>query len=544
MRRLAKCRRCNELYRARLDGRDTGKCPLCIELEYAETVEREHIRARRRDLFLGIAAGLMLAGGLAGFLLTREPQTVIARSGGPTLEIRSDPVAVDVFLDDLWAGTTSLDGRMMLELPRGGAGAHWLEFRRAGYQSQRRLLAMADLARPIAVLLARAPVEASVDSDPPGAAVWIAGEPRGSTPLKLSLPVDSLTTIPVRVVKDGYEPFQRQLSLPPAGEPLSLVARLEAAPPRIRIESQPPGAAVSLDDRDLGATPLVASLDKSLRGRRIRVHGRLAGYNPVASDVEIPSDPTQTPRVTLVLDTPAAALRIDTDPPGGVLWLGGRRIGAAPQRVELSAEQAGRPIKLEAGLGGTHFGTREIAAPAPGREEAVTVAMSFVGRKVVFAAELTATSDVAAVRERMKDEIARLEPRQNFRIVAATDAQRVVRSWDGWLPASSENKVRAYDFIDQLRPGGASPMPDSLPREVASAQADAAWCFVNQSPAESAWKRWCNPGGATLCVVAGRDVIGSGWFGSFVEQRRGTLEPLASEVAATPQSDDLDDAHE
>lgn len=72
-----------------------------------------------------------------------------------------------------------------------------------------------------------------VQSDPPGAAVWYAGEPLGYTPLELNLPLPRSTDPGLLLVKEGFQ--TQRLSLAGAADGAALAVTLEAlrAPERI-----------------------------------------------------------------------------------------------------------------------------------------------------------------------------------------------------------------------------------------------------------------------------------------------------------------------
>jgi TonB family protein len=97
-----------------------------------------------------------------------------------------------------------------------------------------------------------------VDSEPPGARVSLNGQARGQTPLRVDeLPFGAYK---VRVEQKGYQPQTRTVSLDsdsPAAEVQVALAR-SAAPTTgsADIVSTPSGAAVSVDGRPVGRTPL------------------------------------------------------------------------------------------------------------------------------------------------------------------------------------------------------------------------------------------------------------------------------------------------
>ncbi len=154
-----------------------------------------------------------------------------------------------------------------------------------------------------------------VRSMPPGAEVIVNGESRGTTPLALAeLPYGPYE---VEVILAGYPPRREQLMLD-AGDPIgSLNADLAAAPAAggtpagsppaeqvgigsILAETRPPGAAVWLDQRLVGETPV--SIPDVPAGAH-RIEFRLDGYRTWTTTVEV-ATATQA-RVAASLDDAA-----------------------------------------------------------------------------------------------------------------------------------------------------------------------------------------------------------------------------------------------
>ncbi|HEY7819634.1 MAG TPA: TonB family protein, partial [Vicinamibacteria bacterium] len=99
-----------------------------------------------------------------------------------------------------------------------------------------------------------------VATEPPGARVSIDGQERGTTPLVLdALPLGSYR---VRIEQNGFEPEELEAAItaeaPAASLDVALRPQAPAAPrPAIfRVRSQPPGAKVAIDGKDVGVTPL------------------------------------------------------------------------------------------------------------------------------------------------------------------------------------------------------------------------------------------------------------------------------------------------
>ncbi len=99
-----------------------------------------------------------------------------------------------------------------------------------------------------------------VSTQPEGARVLVNGEDRGSSPLLLeALP---LGTYQVRIESGGFEAEEVEAAITPEAPAASLDVTLKAqapAAPRpaiFRIRSNPPGAQVAVDGRDVGVTPI------------------------------------------------------------------------------------------------------------------------------------------------------------------------------------------------------------------------------------------------------------------------------------------------
>jgi TonB family protein len=102
-----------------------------------------------------------------------------------------------------------------------------------------------------------------VATQPPGARVLIDGQERGSSPLALdALP---LGTYRIRIEQTGFEPEEVEASItaeaPAASLDIALRPQAPAAPatPKpalFRVRSEPPGAQVAIDGKDVGVTPI------------------------------------------------------------------------------------------------------------------------------------------------------------------------------------------------------------------------------------------------------------------------------------------------
>src|SRR5262249_42701972 len=93
----------------------------------------------------------------------------------------------------------------------------------------------------------------AIVTHPSGAAVTIDGEPRGKTPLTLSLPVG---THEVSVVHERYTTVTQ-----PVEVPNKLDLRLKRPIATLHIDSDPAGGEVTVEGKPRGKTPVDVTLD-------------------------------------------------------------------------------------------------------------------------------------------------------------------------------------------------------------------------------------------------------------------------------------------
>ncbi len=136
----------------------------------------------------------------------------------------------------------------------------------------------------------------------------------------------------LRVESERYLPVEQELEVEGLGRTQELAFRLQPAWARLRLDSQPSGAAVYLGERLLGRTPL----DTELLQGPARLRLTLARHQSLELDLEVQAgQPLDLGRVAL---QPAPGrLQLETRPSGASLSLDGRFIGTTPLQLELSS---------------------------------------------------------------------------------------------------------------------------------------------------------------------------------------------------------------
>ncbi len=169
----------------------------------------------------------------------------------------------------------------------------WALWRRAALPSPSDAVALAPSSSPLSAPPSAEPAASAatasgslfVESTPAGARVRVNGEPRGQTPLDLA---DlAFGSYEVRVELRGYEPQTQTVAIV-AEQPAARVSvGLSRAVPVVgsaSIVSSPAGAAVSVDGRPAGRTPLAAV---TMKPGSHRVELTLEGHEPWTGAVDV-----------------------------------------------------------------------------------------------------------------------------------------------------------------------------------------------------------------------------------------------------------------
>jgi serine/threonine-protein kinase len=149
------------------------------------------------------------------------------------------------------------------------------------------------------------PATFRVEAEPAGARVWLDEKEVGRAPV--ALPVSG-GRHKVRVTVDGYAPAELTMEIVPGTAPPPLRFVLEPITMRLGVRSQPEGAAVKVDGRPLGESPL-SGATLPIGMHEVRIEKR--GYLPYVHSVE--GSAGETVEVSAVL-TPVSP-RSRTSPP-------------------------------------------------------------------------------------------------------------------------------------------------------------------------------------------------------------------------------------
>ena len=497
-------------------------------------------RRRRRDLFVGSMIGLAVTMGLTGYILLegcgRDALPIERVRQAAKLDLRVSPASATVRLDGAILAPPDASGRLALEFAEGEPGEHWLDVAADGYQSVRRPLSMYRGAPEAIIELVRQPLELIAQTIPPGAEIWVNGELRGVTPASLRLAVPDPIELEFR--KAGYSAVNRLLNRKEIGDRIDLSLALQKIGPLLSVVTDPPGASIIVGGEPVGAAPLEFELDPIYLGRNVRIEASLEGYDHAGLSIPLPQlgggDPASA---RLALAPAIARIEIRTEPPGGLVMLAGKRIGWAPVTLEFEPEQVGLSIVVEAVLGGTHFGRREMKIPPPGPPVPSMISLAPGEGRVVFAAALPLGMGTArrALTERLVNEIHKLGGSQRFAVIACTD--RGMEAWPGGLElaaASGQQKIRAYDMVRSLRPTRAIDL-DQLLQASLALEPTTVRLFTDGSLDRRAFERfglWIEKTDVRIHVVRARRSLDEAWLEKWAAAHDATLTLLDADAPA------------
>ncbi len=236
-----------------------------------------------------------------------------------------------------------------------------------------------DVLQPFPVELQPGWGDITISSVPGEAEIFVDDEPLGMTPATVPI-MAGVRQVVLR--KDGYKAWKRELTVAAGVAETLPEVRLAEADGLLTVISTPAGAAVSVDGRYRGTTPVEVELAP---GRRYEVIASKAGFGTVSRTVQLESRRGRTLRLTL--EARIGILRVATEPPDAELFIDGQPRGVANQELSLPA----RPHKVEIRKEGYAPFVTEIS-PQPGLPESLEVRLLTPEQAVLAATPTTITT--------------------------------------------------------------------------------------------------------------------------------------------------------
>jgi len=239
----------------RIDGREAGRAPGVFELPAGR-----HTVVIDTERYLDFTAEVQMEG--LGRLQKLAPQLTPAWA---QVSVASEPTGAEVLVAGKSLGSTPLE----FELP---AGSHRVEIRHPGFKPW-----VSDVQVEANVPLRLGPVQLglpdgrlAVRSTPAGASVTVGGAYRGRTPLEIDVRPDIAQD--VRVLRDGYEPRQRAVSVAAGGRELVEFA-LEPILGQVIVSARPADAQLVVDGTPRGSANQTLELTATEHKLEIRRSG-------------------------------------------------------------------------------------------------------------------------------------------------------------------------------------------------------------------------------------------------------------------------------
>jgi hypothetical protein len=191
----------------------------------------------------------------------------------------------------------------------------------------------------------------AISTNPPGALVEIDGVAKGQTGAEPLVVTELLAGEKYKVTarREGHEAAVEVVTPREEGTRVELVLPPLAA--TLRVVSHPPGATVSLDGKEIGATPVpLVGLEPGSR-HVLRLEKR--GYQPLEQAVTAPDPGTLAElQLQLVRSPELSSIRIETDPPGAAVLQNGELLAGLKTPVAEHTLQVGRSYSLTVRLPG------------------------------------------------------------------------------------------------------------------------------------------------------------------------------------------------
>jgi hypothetical protein len=182
----------------------------------------------------------------------------------------------------------------------------------------------------------------TVNTEPPDARVEIDGRERGiASAGKLRVAdLEVGRAYKVSAHRDGYNSATTVVE-PSEDRVVSVSLALEPRATVVFVDSDPEGASVVYDGKDLGTTPI--SVDALPPGETVDLVFKKAGYRDVTRQFKVPRPGSESSiSVSLRMDTNFGSVVITTEPPGAQVLQNGELLAGATTPIDEHIVQAGK----------------------------------------------------------------------------------------------------------------------------------------------------------------------------------------------------------
>ena len=280
------------------------------------------------------------------------------------LSIQTQPVAgATILIDDIEVGMTPVTD---LEVE---PGEHLVTIRADRYLDYQTRIDIEGMrvSQAIGTELLPAWADIGISSEPDGATLLVDGTETGVTPVVAEIVRGARE---LELVLPGYKVWQMEIDVI-EGEPQNLpTIRLEKADGVISVVTSPSGAAVTVNGRYRGRSPVQLALNP---GQTYRIGASKAGYKPVTRAVSVRSEQREILRLDLSANL--GVVRIESWPADASIYVNGARRGQGTQVLTLPAMPQAIEIRKD---GYATF--RTTVTPRPGFDQRVTATLKTVAQ--------------------------------------------------------------------------------------------------------------------------------------------------------------------
>ncbi len=248
--------------------------------------------------------------------------TPVAQTG--YIDVSSSPSGANVYVDGIYYGTTETVVTV-------DAGSHSVRLEKPGYNTWygSTSVSAGQTSYLSPVLTSSASYGyLNVQSHPSGAAIYVDGNYRDTTPATLSTTAETHT---VKLVLAGYQVYTQTLSVGSGATAYITADLVSSADAYLKVASTPAGAAVYVDGNYCGNTGYSSSSSPNymsvgpLSASTHSVVLKKDGYNTYTSTVTLSANEIRSMSVTLVPTSPTpaglAALHLDSTPSGADVYV-------------------------------------------------------------------------------------------------------------------------------------------------------------------------------------------------------------------------------
>ena len=244
-------------------------------------------------------------------LATQLEQTYLRQWMG-SIRIISQPAGAEVYLEDRYIGLTTADQPLAIDNLL--EGNYHLKFIRGGYYDwEGNVAVLAKMERSVNVSMIAKPGSMNINSEPAGAQIYVDNSYMGETPMSLKKVAEGEHEI--RLEKANYIEWTKRVVVH-SFQPTDVKATLQVSPGILTLNSDPPGASVSLKGKTVAETPHTLT---NISPGEVVVHLEKPGYESWTTSVLI--SPNSHEVLDVYLEEKKGMFNVSSKPDSAAVYL-------------------------------------------------------------------------------------------------------------------------------------------------------------------------------------------------------------------------------